>query len=349
MQPPNLDDRSFADLVAEIRARIPRYAPEWQWNDFNDADPGITFAQLYAWLFGTVLYRFNRVPDAMQVKFLQLLGVEPRPAQPARTQLTFTLARDDIAGVHVPRGTQVAAAGGEGEPPVFETDETIFALGARLAAVVTADGVGLPPPSARRCPRSAVLRIRAAGAARQRAAARPGLAGRPARRGAPAHLRRARPADTRAVTCGDAAGGPTAAVLAWEFWDGARWAPLNVYRDATRALTRTGHVHVSGPGAAARRSVRAGVEEEAFWLRARVASDGYEQAPQLEAVLLNTVAATQAMTVRDEVVGGSTGQPHQRFQLSQTSLVEPLEPERSPCAGRPGRRDPFAAAGGRRG
>lgn len=330
LQPPNLDDRSFEDLISEIRARIPRYAPEWQWNDFNEADPGITFSQLYAWLFTTVLYRFNRVPDAMHVKFLQLLGIDVTAARPARTQLTFTLARDDIPGVFVPRGTQVAAAAGEGEPPVLETDETIFALGARLAAVVTADGLGHKlrthagehpgepfhafGPLAR--PSSALLL---------------GLA-------SPVEL----PAEElqvallvhdgdqrRAVDCAaDLTSLPTSAQLAWEHWDGTRWAPLNVYRDGTRALTRSGSVVFAGPGAAARRSRQGGVDDPLYWLRVRLADGGYEQAPRLEAVLLNTVAATQAVTVRDEVLGGSTGQPNMRFQLEQTPVVEPEEPDR---------------------
>jgi predicted phage baseplate assembly protein len=329
LQPPQLDDRTFEDLLAEIRARIPRYAPEWQWNDFNEVDPGITFGQLYAWLFGTVLYRFNRVPDVMQVKFLELLGVKLQTARPARTQLTFALARDDIPGVFVPRATQVAASGGEGEPPVFETDETIFALGARLAAVVTADGIGhklrthadVPGP-----PFHAFGPLARRDSALMLALASP--VDLPAEELQVAFLVHD-PAETRWVSCSDDAGGlPTSAQLAWEFWDGTRWAPLNVYRDGTRALTRSGHVHFAGPGAGARRSLQAGVEDEAFWLRARVAAGGYEQAPQLEAVLLNTVEATQAITVRDEILGGSTGQPNMRFQLAQTPVVEPVTPER---------------------
>ena len=34
---PVIDDRRYADIVAEARARIPLYTPEW--NDFNDNEP----------------------------------------------------------------------------------------------------------------------------------------------------------------------------------------------------------------------------------------------------------------------------------------------------------------------
>ena len=41
-------DRSFDDIYAELRARIPRYNPAW--TNFNDSDPGITLLQLFAFL-----------------------------------------------------------------------------------------------------------------------------------------------------------------------------------------------------------------------------------------------------------------------------------------------------------
>ena len=52
---PSIDDRQYDDIVTEIRTRIARYAPEWRpgdsaWTDVNDNDPGITIAQVFAWL-----------------------------------------------------------------------------------------------------------------------------------------------------------------------------------------------------------------------------------------------------------------------------------------------------------
>jgi hypothetical protein len=45
---PILDDRSFEDLFAELRNRIPVYNPAW--TDHLDSDPGITLLQLFAYL-----------------------------------------------------------------------------------------------------------------------------------------------------------------------------------------------------------------------------------------------------------------------------------------------------------
>jgi hypothetical protein len=69
---PNLDDRSYADLVAEARALIPALAPDW--TDHNPADPGITLVELLAWLTEMLLYRLNQVTDENRVAFLRLIN-----------------------------------------------------------------------------------------------------------------------------------------------------------------------------------------------------------------------------------------------------------------------------------
>ena len=53
-QLPVIDDRTFDDIVAEARTRIPRYTPEW--TDFNDSDPGmdvirqLVLRELHGWI-----------------------------------------------------------------------------------------------------------------------------------------------------------------------------------------------------------------------------------------------------------------------------------------------------------
>ena len=76
---PNLDDRTFDDLVSELRALIPRYAPAW--TDHNVSDPGIMLIELFAWLAEALLYRLNRIPKASEARFLELLGANPVNSQ----------------------------------------------------------------------------------------------------------------------------------------------------------------------------------------------------------------------------------------------------------------------------
>jgi phage-related baseplate assembly protein len=67
----NLDTRRFDDLVAEMRALIPRYAPEW--TNHNPSDPGVTLIELLAWVTEATLYRINVVPEATSLEFAKLL------------------------------------------------------------------------------------------------------------------------------------------------------------------------------------------------------------------------------------------------------------------------------------
>ena len=77
-------------LKLAARERIPLYVPEW--TDYNESDPGIALLQLFAWLTESMLYQMNRVPERMYLKFLQLLNMELRPAEPATVHLTLTPA-----------------------------------------------------------------------------------------------------------------------------------------------------------------------------------------------------------------------------------------------------------------
>ncbi|MDZ8105292.1 MAG: baseplate protein J [Nostoc sp. DedQUE12a] len=74
---PNLDDRTYADLVEEARALIPIEYPEW--TDHNPSDTGIILIELLAWLTEMVLYRVNQVPDKNFATFLSLLKGENWP------------------------------------------------------------------------------------------------------------------------------------------------------------------------------------------------------------------------------------------------------------------------------
>jgi predicted phage baseplate assembly protein len=88
---PNLDDLRFQrDLVDEARKRIIQYCPEW--TEYNLSDPGITLIELFAWMTEMMVYRLNRVPEKNYIKFLEMLGLQRKPASSSLTELTFWLA-----------------------------------------------------------------------------------------------------------------------------------------------------------------------------------------------------------------------------------------------------------------
>lgn len=71
LEVPNLDDRTFADLVEEALSILPQYAPAW--TNHNPSDPGITLIELLAYFTELLIYRLNRVSRENQIRFLYLL------------------------------------------------------------------------------------------------------------------------------------------------------------------------------------------------------------------------------------------------------------------------------------
>jgi predicted phage baseplate assembly protein len=116
---PNLDDRSYDDLVREALARIPAHTPEW--TNPAPGDPGRTLVELFAWLTDTLLYRVNLIPEKQRLAFLNLLGERMRPAAAARTVIALA-ADPPRAAVEVPA---LSPLGGN---VVFETRGTVTVL-----------------------------------------------------------------------------------------------------------------------------------------------------------------------------------------------------------------------------
>lgn len=335
---PKLDDRTYDDLVREVRTRIARYAPEWRpgasaWTDVNDSDPGVTLAQVFAWLAEMLLYRMNRVPALNYVKFLQLIGVELKPAEPSHAEVTFPVqaaASFPQLVVRVPQRTQLSAEAADGGPTlIFETMRAFVAVRAVLEAVVgydpdveytsltAANEQAAQPyePFGPRAPEGAFLAL-----GFQDPAALPAET-----------LDLAFVVDTAVqgipyVQCSGGSASISPATLAWEYFDGGGWRSLTLLRDDTLALTRSGHVLLRLPTAgipiAAKTSVPPSDPVTRYWLRARVVNTQYEKPPRLLAVRSNTTEVEQAETIRDEVVGGSDGSRNQVVRLANRPVLQ---------------------------
>jgi predicted phage baseplate assembly protein len=130
--PPDLDDRTWSDLVSDVVALIPKYAP--QWTNQGPGDVGITLVELFAWLVEGLTYRLNQVPDKNYIAFLNLLGITRVPPDPARSFLTFAATAGPTV---VPAGSQAQTAATETQPPViFETDTDVTILPINLEAAL---------------------------------------------------------------------------------------------------------------------------------------------------------------------------------------------------------------------
>ena len=326
---PNLDDRTYAQIVAEARTLIPRYTPEW--TDFNESDPGITLVQLFSWMTEMLLYRLNRVPDRNYIEFLRLLGIELQPAQPASVELTFTLARNDLDVVIVPKETQIAAAAsGGGTPTIFETNEALVALGAKLAAVQSFDAYSFSNETTKNGAPGQTFhpfgpRARTDSALLLGFDSPLPFTTQQVNLLFYIHLDEAERETHCEMELGVA---PPPATLVWEYYDGRDWQSFAIDKDETRAFTRSGHIYFPGPGLRIAKAIIGDTSVPLYWIRARLESATYEKAPELEQILTNTVTATQALTVRGEILGSTDGRPGQTFKLASAPIVVRERPEK---------------------
>jgi predicted phage baseplate assembly protein len=323
---PPIDNRSFDDIRSELLTRIPRYTPEW--TDFNDSDPGIALAQLFAWLTEMLIYRLGKVPELNYLKFLQLLGIELNPAEPAIAEITFPVMDSHSESIVLVRErTQVAAESEEAEGPiVFETERPLLALTAKLEAVLAFDGYAYK--NVTRENDEAMQGFEPFGHL-----ANPGSAlmlGFKYSEEFPKNTELnltfwafKEVTKTDSFDCGlpDVQVYPSAQII-WECWSQRQWRPVIFLKDETIALTRSGHIYLKTPREYQMDRLAVGdVDEKLCWIRATIEKSQYERPPKLLSIRTNTVTAIQAETVRDEILGGSDGRPSQTFRLANTPVL----------------------------
>ncbi|MGH9896976.1 MAG: baseplate J/gp47 family protein, partial [bacterium] len=140
MEAPQIDQRTHADIVAETELLAARYSA-WRPSPTGKLDPGGTLIRIFGRFAELIIQRLNRVPEKNFLAFLNLIGTELLPAQPARTLLTFKLAENSPVDAVVPAGTQVAAPPLEGEEDevIFETTRDLVVTRTQLQAVLVRD------------------------------------------------------------------------------------------------------------------------------------------------------------------------------------------------------------------
>ncbi len=314
---PDLDDRRFQDLVNDAKRMVMRRCPEW--TDHNVSDPGVTLIETFAFMTDQLLFRLNRVPDRLYLKFLDLIGLTLVPPVAAEAPVTFWLSAPASVPLTIAAGTQA------GTPRTETTGSVTFA---------TLDDLAIVPVTLTR-----VLTV-AAGAETFADCTEPLTAGRAF------GVFGDHPSPGDAVYLGLSEAAPRCAVrldfrgrvdgvgvdpqwppLIWEAYDGETWRPCLLGSDETGGLNRSGAITLHLPdqhAAAAIGGMRAG------WLRARVTpaepdQPAYTMTPVVAGLTAATVggttAARHADIVQNETLGSTEGVPGQRFTLSRTPVL----------------------------
>ena len=329
---PKIDDRSFDQIVSDLRLRIPRYAKEW--TNFNDSDPGMTLLQLFAWLTDLMLYRMNKVPLKNYIKFLKLLGEELEPPGPATAHLTF-VTKPNTQAAPVPARTAISASLGDGgDPLVFETERGLDLISPPLDTVGLFNGAAFVDATAANGKPGTKFKPFGANPAAGNAVYLGFVSSDPVPAGQafPQEMtfRVFLPPEATAgkpTKCKGTSTPPAPPVtLVWEFRpkDGEPWQRLNVLEDETAAFTREGYIRVEGPRDIVP-SLEARLNEKPrYWIRVRLdAGKRYPAgtAPEIDFLRPNTVDAVNLRTVRGEVLGESDAHPSEEFETQFKPVI----------------------------
>jgi len=336
---PDLDNKSFAQLVEEARKLIPGYSTEW--TDHNLSDPGITLIDLFAWLSEIAIYRTNLVTESHRLKYLKLLGVKPQSAKQARVDLTFNYDIEKILPEEkiLPKGTRVWTKIND-KKIYYYLEEEINIVPATLEKIVVNEGTpGIYDRSYSNLEEKGDLFFAPFGNEIQK--------------GCALYLGftffENRVPDTLGLVCylyekdlmiiknndNEQAFKIENSGLKWEFrnkdeTNKDNWNPV-VPKDETQGFRKSGKIvfkNLEGwtasqtiPGL--ENLIHKRIEASYYWLRCVIEDSYYEYPPRIEVLRLNTVSAAHGMLVKDdntEIV--SNGLPGQVLELRETPIID---------------------------
>ena len=137
--PPKIDQRTYEVIVRQTEDLVAKFT---EWSPAHDQpdhqhDAGRALIRIFGRMAKLVSDRINQVPDKNFLAFLDLIGGQLNPPEPAKALLTFYLAESTPTDALVPAYTQVSAPPAEGTTTeiVFETTQELNVTTAKLQAV----------------------------------------------------------------------------------------------------------------------------------------------------------------------------------------------------------------------
>jgi hypothetical protein len=109
-------------------------------------------------------------------------------------------------------------------------------------------------------------------------------------------------------------------IMNWSYFSKDRtWTELKGYSDDTEGLIKSGILEFAGPPDISGRKIAA---KYLFWIKGSLTRGNYEENPLIEGIYPNTTYAIQAETIRDEILGSSSGLPDQVFSFLMVPVLE---------------------------
>ncbi|RKN75966.1 putative baseplate assembly protein [Paenibacillus ginsengarvi] len=293
---PNLDDRTYDQIVREAKDKIPKLFPRW--TDENAHDPGLTLLELLAWISEMQQYYLDRITTRSERKFLKLLGLSPQGETSAVCEVAFAGASRTVT---IPRGTPLYAY-----DQSFETLETLELIPAVLEKVIVRTETATGDVTSNL--RSGIAFYAFGQEAGEGSRMFVGFD-----RELPLHTDitlSVRLSDHYPVPVGR--GGDLAqehslvasASVSWKYAageEGDSWQPLHVVRDTTAHLSQSGHVTLRLTEPMKPLSMYPADDKKRYWLICTLEHGGYELSPKVEHLCINAVQAEQRQTISEYV------------------------------------------------
>lgn len=299
-------------VADEIRAKSLTFTPEWTSRAPTDA--GVALVRLYSEQMEPAVARLNQLPDKAIVEFLNVAGVSPLPATPAKALIEFEIDEKSPYPVLVAEGFQLSARA-NGELVFFETESTLDGAPGKIAEMYTLIGATVLPadlegfhPFGVKGNGMFLIGLSGNGMPGPTLSLYLQLVEKP---GAPPPVAKGGIAPLPL---------PPSPLIEWEVLDGGHAEPAEVVVDETRSLTQSGLLTLRLPRQWRPYRAVAG-DQPLRWLRLRIVNGVYREAPKLAFVRLNMVRAVAARTLRDDVLQEVPGSSGRRWTLSQKPVV----------------------------
>ncbi|WP_341878103.1 baseplate J/gp47 family protein [Defluviitalea saccharophila] len=282
---PNLDNQQFADIFNDSVRMIPRIAPSW--TDINYHDPGVTFIELFAWLKEMQQYYMNQITDQNRLKFLELLGVEPYHAFPAKLN-AMVINKTDIS--FLPKGYKFWF-----NDLCFENEEAVFLNQRKIQAVILINDYEIKD----------ITHIYSDSAAVFQPFGRIGTKEGQIYLGIDQALDMDESVpvyfyienkDNRITAC-EAKEFESLGEIIWEYYGEEKgklgWHSLNVDEDETFSLLQSGNIKFRPTGKMVKDTILNMANKNHYWIRGTLKENYYEVMPKVRSIYFNSISLIQ--------------------------------------------------------
>lgn len=367
---PNLDDRSFQQIVDQSKQRIGLRCPEW--TEHNVSDPGVTLIELFAGMVEMTLFRLNQVPEKNYRKFLELLGISLQPPVAATCDLRFRLSQEltdeepdfgiKLPAYEISAGTPRTESEASVDFVIVDTLELTnpgFAHLVALPSVVQGEEIKQENPSARWFNKDKLnLPLDEKGANDPKNYF--GVYQEEPEAGDALYFgfENSIGGFVLKISCDGLSAAARNMVQdlplqVWEYFDAVdqKWKAIEIVEDVLFGFNQVGGTIELAVPASLQESMVAG--KIAHWIRCRYSTnpdelvgyqdrnvEPYSRTPAIRSVKVTTVGGTveaeNCEVIRNEEVGFSDGEPGQRFKLRYDPVLKLHELEEKLFSGEPG-------------